>query len=92
MSTLGIILLIVGWVLVGVLSFLLGCILDLRGREFNGCYLNDLGGVLILFILFGYLAPILILVILVDWDEFFFTLTKWMYNIANPKQKNKEDL
>ena len=92
MSKLGItILLLVGWLVVGIISFVVGVIVDLHDSEYDEYYLNDMGGVFIAFLLFGYFAPILTIATFVDWIGFQSTLTEILYNIANPNKNTKED-
>ena len=74
------------WVIVGILSFFMGCIFEYRGKEYDDCSFEDCGRVFILLVVFGLISPILVFIAHFDLKKI---LSRLIYNISNVGVKKK---
>lgn len=85
------IIIIMTWIIVGILSFIAGCVIDMRGEEYDKHYLDGNFNVFLLLMALGYISPIIVMMAFVctkiDIKE---CITRFLYNISNIGMNNKE--
>lgn len=82
------IILAITWVLVGVLSFVAACIIEYRGKEYDDCDFYDCD-LLLLYIVFGYISPVALVLAYTDWKKIRGKLSRFIYKLANIRVKKK---
>ena len=79
-------LILLSWILVGVLSFVIACVLDIRSKEYNETYLDDMDELFLVYLFFGYISPLIAILASIDWNKLKIKSTKLIYDIANYKR------
>lgn len=79
------------WIIVGILSFIAGCIIDMRGEEYDKHYLDDSLICFFLLMVMGYISPIIVMMAFIctkiNIKE---CITRFLYNISNIGMNDKE--